>query len=1521
MKNIMCSQNQNWWRMVLLAGLLWPAADVLAKVNVLTYHNDSARTGQNTNETVLTPASVASADFGKIFSLPVDGYVYAQPLVVTGVTIPGQGVHDVVYVATEHDSVYAFDANSSTTPLWQVSFINPDAGITTVNSDDVSCEDLVPEIGITSTPVIDTASGTIYVSAKTKEVANNVTNYYHRLHALDLASGAEKFGGPVVVSATVAGTGAGNDGAGQVAFNPLTQFNRAALLLSKGVVYLASASHCDNGPYHGWVIGYGAQTLTLSNKFNTTPNGEMGGIWQSGGGPACDASGNLYVITGNGTFDPSASVNCYGDSFLKLSTTNGLKLADYFTPYNQAALSSSDLDLGSGGALVLPNEAGGSTVNQRLVVGAGKEGTIYLINRDNMRHYSSANDNLIVQSLVGVIGSCFDTPAYFNKKIYCLGANDVLKAFTITNAHIATPPASQSATAFGFPGATPSISANGINSGIVWVLQTDAYASGGPTVLHAYNANNVAVELYNSSNAGTRDVPGGAVKFTVPTVANGKVYVGAQSVLAVYGIGNFLATPVITPAGGTFTDSAVVTITESSPGTTIYYTLDGSTPTTSSTPYTGPFTMTSSASIRAKAFKTGAVDSDVAAADLTVMVAPPVIAPAGGIFTDSVLVTITDSNPQASIYYTLDGSTPTTSSTLYTGSFTITSSANIQARAFKPGAVDSDVATASLTVGIAPPEITPASGTFTNSVLVTITDANPEAGIYYTRAGSPPTTSSTPYTGPFTITSSAIVQARAFKFGAVDSDIATATLTVIHPVVDKINPICRITAPTSGQRWSNDVFLVTGTAADNLAVASVFYNVNNTGWNLAETVNSWNNWTAQATLTPGTNTVSAFAVDTADNHSTTNTVKFVYIVSARLTVSINGNGGTITPNYNNARLQIGASYSMTASAKTGFAFSSWTDGNGNVITNKAKLKFVMAPDLAFTANFVDTARPTASITNLPASRNVSNEFFTIKGRAADNVAVADVSYNLNNTGWNVADTGNNWTNWSALLDLTPGTNLILISARDTAGNLSANSPVRLVYVVSAPLTVSASGGGSIAPNYNHARLQVGANYALTAVPKTGFAFTAWTDGSGLLVTNRPVLKFTMVPELSFTANFVDGSRPALTVKTPTALTSAANRFYVASGRAADNAAVAGVLYQINGVGWYEASTTNSWTNWNVTLDLTPGTNYFSAYAVDTSGNLSATSPVKFLYTTAPATLNGLKAAVTPAGDDYAFGPSTFSLFSATTNTGSGVGHYTYTKLTPSSGRLKLTYSAPPQLTNAGPQTIDLAFSAPNVAQYDNTGETGGIVFTSTPTLALPFIFNQTLVQVNTSGQGQSTRYVAGKYVSVNLATRATTSGTSYAYIPYSPLGALLKQVGSDSTTYLVLTYLGTNHGAAYVESYNGAGSLTGADVGVFSLASQRPGGNAPASLASRSALVTSVDSQFKLTFMDDFSFAQLSAADASITNGVGSYVYARYSTNGGNLDLQFTAPAQAASALFQFTAPNFAVFTNADGTTGAAVFK
>ena len=593
-----------------------------ASVSVLTYHNDIARTGRNTNETVLTLANVNSNNFGMLFSYAVDGYVYAQPLVLANVTIPGKGVHNVLYVATEHDSVYAFDADSNAgsnaAPLWLVSFINPSAGITSVPNGNIQCDDLVAEIGITSTPVIDPVGGTIYVVAKTAEVVGGVTNYLHRLHALDLTTGVEKLGGPVVVQGSVLGTGIDTDGSGHASFGSFLQLNRMALLLNNGVVYFGCGSHCDINPYHGWLFGFNAQTLATNGIFNATPNGERAGIWASGCGPACDANGNLYVSTGNGTFDPVNSN--YGDTLLKLSISNSLVVTDYFTPYNEQSLETNDNDLASGGVVLLPDEAG-SGAHPHLVVCAGKEGTLYLVDRENMGKFNAAGDIQIVQSLLGAIGKCFDTPAYFNGTLYFVGANDVIKAFTITDGSLVSTPSSQGSTVFGFPGATPSISANGTNDAIVWAIQSDAFDSSGPSILHAYNAAHVSQELYNSTLAGARDILGGAVKFTVPTVANGKVYVGTETGLSVFG--NIVAAPTIAPDGGTFTNSVLVTLADTTPGAAIYYTLDNTIPTTNSTLYAGPFSLTISATVGAKAFLGGLTGSAAVSASFTIISVPP----------------------------------------------------------------------------------------------------------------------------------------------------------------------------------------------------------------------------------------------------------------------------------------------------------------------------------------------------------------------------------------------------------------------------------------------------------------------------------------------------------------------------------------------------------------------------------------------------------------------------------------------------------------------------------------------------------------------------------------------------------------------------------------------------------------------------------------------------------------------------------------------------------------------------------
>jgi len=560
-----------------------------AQVNVLTFHNDNARTGQNLNETTLTPANVNTNTFGLLFSAAVDGQIYGQPLYVAGVAITNKGTHNVVFVATENDSVYAFDADNSAgsngAPLWKDSFINPSAGVTTVPSGVTGSANVYPVIGITSTPVIDPTTLTLYVEAKTQEVSGTVTNYIHRLHALGLGSGAEKFGGPIVIGPAVPGVGQGNNGAGLVPFDGLRQMNRPGLLLANGVVYVAYASHGDTTPYHGWVLGFNAQTLQPQGVFNTTPNGGLGGVWEGGDGPATDDTGNIYFITGNGSFDSTTNKD-YADSYIKLTPNRtNLNLADYFAPYNQQSLSDGDLDVGSGGLVLLPDTVG-SAAHPHLAAGAGKDGIIHLVDRDNLGHFNSANDNQTVQSLSVGYGS-YSTPAYFGNMLYYIGAGGPLQAYPFSGGLLATNPASASSTAFSRPGASPSISANGSSNAIVWALEANSSA-----VLHAFNATNVALELYNSQQAGPRDAAGPAVNFAVPTVANGKVYVGTASALYVFGNGLWSATPSISPNGGIFTNSITVTLSNNSPGSLIYYTLDDSMPTTNSPTYSTPLTLT-----------------------------------------------------------------------------------------------------------------------------------------------------------------------------------------------------------------------------------------------------------------------------------------------------------------------------------------------------------------------------------------------------------------------------------------------------------------------------------------------------------------------------------------------------------------------------------------------------------------------------------------------------------------------------------------------------------------------------------------------------------------------------------------------------------------------------------------------------------------------------------------------------------------------------------------------------------------
>ncbi|HEX5230040.1 MAG TPA: hypothetical protein VFW44_20145 [Bryobacteraceae bacterium] len=486
-------------------------------MSVLTYHNDLARTGQNLSESELTPASVSSGQFDRLFSYPVDGQVYAQPLYLPGVLVPGKGIHNIVFIVTEHDSVYAFDAdNSLAAPLWHASFLNAAQGITSASAAELTCDMITPEVGITATPVIDASTGTIYIVAMTQEGPNR--QFVHRLHALDVRTGAERPGSPVEIQASVAGAGNGNT---TVVFEPRLYKERAGLLLVNGTLYTAWSSHCDAGNYHGWVLGYDARTLQQTAVFSATPNWDAGAFWQGGAAPAADSSGNIFIVSANGTFDANRGGLDFGDSVLKLSSGANFALADYFTPYNAAELSQKDLDLGSSGALLLPGAAG-SAAHPHLLVAGSKTGVVYLLDRDNLGRFQQDGDTQVVQRLEGAVGPLFGIPAYFNHTLYFSATHDQLKALSIRDGVLASAPVSASVVTFPVFGTVPSISALGAAQGIVWTIDA-------ATQLHAFDATDLERELYRGST-------GSFIKFSTPTIANGKVYAGTSDSLVVFGL-------------------------------------------------------------------------------------------------------------------------------------------------------------------------------------------------------------------------------------------------------------------------------------------------------------------------------------------------------------------------------------------------------------------------------------------------------------------------------------------------------------------------------------------------------------------------------------------------------------------------------------------------------------------------------------------------------------------------------------------------------------------------------------------------------------------------------------------------------------------------------------------------------------------------------------------------------------------------------------------------------------------------
>lgn len=614
--------------------LLALCKDVRAQ-DVLTHHYTNDRLGVQTRETTLTPGNVNYAGFGKVFSFPVLGQVYAQPLYVSQYAMADGTTHNVLFVATQRDYVYAFDADGNNPAqgyLWCVSLLGPAENV--VLSGDVGIADITPYIGITGTPVIDRAGGVLYVVAKSK-TTGGTTQYIQRLHALRLSDGSEMHG-PTTIQATVNGSG---EGGATVSFSPLRNNQRPALLLastpqgtSTSTVFIGWGSHGDNGTYHGWIIGYDASDISKQvGAWADTPNGTQAGIWMSGAGISTDGNGNIFAASGNGSFNANTGGPDYGDCAFRL-TLNGSSLtaADYFTPANQSSLNVDDNDMGTGAMLLLPNQSGSIP---HLAVTADKSGLIHLLNRDNMGHFSTPN-NSSVQSFSDGGYSVHNSLTFFNNTLYLAADGAPMRAWTFNpmTEQFSTTPQSQSAANYGCKGcdgggSSPSVSANGSANAVLWALDNSGY-HGAPAVLHAYDAGNLATELYNSTQAANnRDAPAVAVKFTSPTIANGRVYVGGQNAVSIYGLlstsGAPAPAPTFSPAAGNYTTPQTVTLSDSIPGASIYYTTNGSTPSTGSTLYQGPVQIPLTATLQAVAIASGYTQSPVTLAEYDINGLPP----------------------------------------------------------------------------------------------------------------------------------------------------------------------------------------------------------------------------------------------------------------------------------------------------------------------------------------------------------------------------------------------------------------------------------------------------------------------------------------------------------------------------------------------------------------------------------------------------------------------------------------------------------------------------------------------------------------------------------------------------------------------------------------------------------------------------------------------------------------------------------------------------------------------------------
>ncbi|MBS1803652.1 MAG: chitobiase/beta-hexosaminidase C-terminal domain-containing protein [Acidobacteria bacterium] len=679
-------------------------------VPVLTWRYDETHAGQNTSETALTLSNVNPDSFGKLFSLKVDSSVYPQPLYVPNLKMSDGQTHNVLFVETSNDTMYAFDADSNgganASPLWKVSLADTAhgaaSGATAIDWNDTGSPDVAPTIGITGTPVIDPSTNIMYV------VGNTVENgtYFSRLHAIDITSGAERSGSPVEIKATVAGTGNGSSG-GQLSFSPLWENQRPALALHNGYVYIGFAAHGDNGPWHGWLFSYNAATLAQKAVLCLSPNNYGAGIWASGAGLPIDdgaTGGRMFVVTGNGTrtAPPFNAGSSFGESVVAFSLADGgITPIDEFTPFNLQTLNDKDWDLGSGGLLMVPDQQG---THPHVLVHLGKEGRIVVLDRDNLGGFASgasSNTNALqdISTVIPQPHGLWGSPTYWNGNVYLWARDNVGMMFKMNGGVMNTEPDSKNDVTVDWPSPTFSISSNGTQNGIAWAVNSDQFDSKGPAVLYAWDANDLTTPIYASNTKSTRDHAGPANRYSIPVVTNGKVYFATNGEVDVYGLLNgqaAAAAPVISPNGGSFGAAQSVTLSSTTPSSSIYYTLDDSTPTSSSTLYSAPINISSETTVKAIASAPNYLQSSVSSATFTftTQTPAPVFAPAPGTYQTIQSVTISDTDVNAKIYYTTDGSAPTASSTLYTGAIQVSNSETIKAIAIDANLQDSKVVNA-----------------------------------------------------------------------------------------------------------------------------------------------------------------------------------------------------------------------------------------------------------------------------------------------------------------------------------------------------------------------------------------------------------------------------------------------------------------------------------------------------------------------------------------------------------------------------------------------------------------------------------------------------------------------------------------------------------------------------------------------------------------------------------------------------------------------------------------------------------